>query len=302
MNRQRLISELKQGFMLKRIRAQEKAENNIKKLCENPEFNNLYTKYTKTKLDYLKSTYETENLMLKHDIEDLKAEMDILLKKLGVDKSILSPQYECSLCNDTGIAGGKICKCLNNALNKKISTMTSTQTDFKSFEESDDSLLDEIDKKAYEILKTWCKKYPDTTKTNINIIGGVGSGKTFMLECVAKEMLRQNCFVCYKTAFDINELARLYHIGKSYEFSDCINADILIIDDLGTEPILKNVTKEYLYNLINTRQINKKPTFISTNLSLDNILDRYDERIFSRLANKNLAINISLTSQDKRVK
>ncbi len=214
MNRQRLISELKQGFMLKRIRAQEKAENNIKKLCENPEFNNLYTKYTKTKLDYLKSTYETENLMLKHDIEDLKAEMDILLKKLGVDKSILSPQYECSLCNDTGIAGGKICKCLNNALNKKISTMTSTQTDFKSFEESDDSLLDEIDKKAYEILKTWCKKYPDTTKTNINIIGGVGSGKTFMLECVAKEMLRQNCFVCYKTAFDINELARLYQVGS----------------------------------------------------------------------------------------
>ena len=35
MNRQRLINELKQGFMLKRIRAQEKAENNIKKLCEN---------------------------------------------------------------------------------------------------------------------------------------------------------------------------------------------------------------------------------------------------------------------------
>ena len=74
-----------------------------------------------------------------------------------------------------------------------------------------------------------------------------------------------------------------------------------MIDDLGTEPILKNITKEYLYNLINVRQVNNKPTFITTNLSLDNILERYDDRIFSRLGNKNLATNIQLTSSDKRV-
>lgn len=302
MNRQKIINEIKQNFIMKRIRAQEEAENNIKNLCKDKTFNTLYTQYSQKKLDYLKSTYETENLMLKHDVEDLKIKIDQYLNQLGVDKSKLVPKYECKICNDTGIAGGRMCNCLSNALNLKISTLTSTQTDFKSFEDSNQTLLDETDKKAYEILKVWCEKYPNITKTNINIIGGVGSGKTFMLECVAKEMMRQNQFVCYKTAFDINELARLYHIGKSYEFSDCINADILIIDDLGTEPVLKNVTKEYLYNLINTRQINKKPTFISTNLSLSNILDRYDERIFSRLANKNLAINISLTSQDKRVK
>ena len=101
--------------------------------------------------------------------------------------------------------------------------------------------------------------------------------------------------------FELNELARLYHIGKSYEFSDCMKADVLLIDDLGTEPILKNVTKEYLYNLINVRQINNLPTIISTNLSEDDILSRYDERIFSRLANKNLSINLLLTSSDKRI-
>ena len=107
--------------------------------------------------------------------------------------------------------------------------------------------------------------------------------------------------MCYKTAFELNELARLYHIGKSYDFTDCLNADVLLIDDLGTEPVLKNVTKEYLYNLINIRQINNRATLISTNLSLDNIIERYDERIFSRLANKNLSATIQLFSKDKRI-
>ena len=117
-----------------------------------------------------------------------------------------------------------------------------------------------------------------------------------------KRIVKKGVVVIYKTAFEINELARLYHMGKSFDFSDCLNADVLLIDDLGTEPVLKNVTKEYLYNLINTRQINNKPTLISTNLSLDNILNRYDERIFSRLANKNLSTVIRLVSQDKRLK
>ena len=153
------------------------------------------------------------------------------------------------------------------------------------------NIMDENDIKASEWLKMWCAKFPNITKLNINIIGGAGTGKTFLLECVANEMINKNMVVCYKTAFELNELARLYHIGKSYAFGDCLNADILLIDDLGTEPILKNVTKEYLYNLINVRQINNKPTLITTNLSLDNILSRYDDRIFSRLGNKYKKVN-----------
>ena len=146
-----------------------------------------------------------------------------------------------------------------------------------------------------------CEKYPNVSKININIMGASGSGKTFLMECMANELVSSGQVVTFKTAFEINELARLYHMGKSYEFSDILKTDILFIDDLGTEPIIKNVTKEYLYNLINVRQMNNLPTIISTNLSEDDILSRYDERIFSRLANKNLSINLLLTSQDKRI-
>lgn len=59
-----------------------------------------------------------------------------------------------------------------------------------------------------------------------------------------------------------------------------IDCDLLIIDDLGTEPLYRNVSGEYLYTIINERKITKKHTLISTNLSLDDILNRYGERIF----------------------
>ena len=82
--------------------------------------------------------------------------------------------------------------------------------------------MDATDVKATSILKEWCKLYPNVNKININILGGAGSGKTFLLECVASELIKNGNVVCYKTAFELNELARLYHMGKSFEFSDFV--------------------------------------------------------------------------------
>lgn len=301
MNKQKLLANLKQNFMLKRIKAEEECEEFISKLCENKEFDELYSSQNKLQLQCLKTEIEEEKAKLNLQIKNLQEKIDKFLQTNNIDKKNLIPQYDCKICKDTGIYNGKICSCLLNELNKKISNMSSSQTEFKSFELQNKNIMDVNDIKASDWLKMWCSRYPNITKLNINIIGGAGSGKTFLLECVANEMINNNAIVCYKTAFELNELARLYHIGKSYEFGDCINADILLIDDLGTEPILKNVTKEYLYNLINVRQVNNRPTFITTNLSLDNILERYDDRIFSRLGNKNLSTNIQLTSKDKRI-
>ncbi len=302
MNKQKLLTSIKQSFMVKRYKAQEECENFIQNLRENSQFDELYVDLTKKQLELAKADLMEETLKLKHEVDDLKIKINNYLALNNIDQSKLTPKYDCKICNDTGVAGGRICKCLLNELNLQLSMRASSQSEFKSFVDMKKDFMDETDLKASEWLQTWCARYPNITKTNINIIGGAGCGKTFMLECVANELIKKGVIVCFKTAFEINELARMYHIGKSYEFSDCLNAEVLLIDDLGTEPVLKNVTKEYLYNLINTRQINNKPTLISTNLSLDNILERYDERIFSRIANKNLATVIQLVSADKRLK
>ena len=301
MNKQKIIKEIKQNFMIKRLRAQEECNEFINSLCKNEEFNNLYTTYSQKQLEYIKSSLNQENIELKYEVEDLKQKINKYLQAKNISPNELEPHYNCELCNDTGVVGGQICKCLLKELNTKISTLSSSQSKFKSFNQCNLEMMSENDIKAKELLQTWCQKFPKITKININIIGNAGSGKTFFLECIANTILEKNYNICYKTAFDMNEICRLYHIGQSNELYDMINADVLLIDDLGTEPILKNITIEYLYNIINQRQLNNKPTIISTNLSLENILDRYDERIFSRLNNKMLSINIKLDSADKRI-
>ena len=69
MNKRKIIDDVKQQFMLKRIKAHEKADDYIMSLRQNPEFDELYSTYAKTKLEYLKSKYEQENLTVKYDLQ-----------------------------------------------------------------------------------------------------------------------------------------------------------------------------------------------------------------------------------------
>ena len=80
-----------------------------------------------------------------------------------------------------------------------------------------------------------------------------------------------------------------------------LDVDVLFIDDLGTENIYRNVTAEYLFVVVNERIARGKQTFISTNLTLDAIRGRYDQRIFSRLMNKDLTFVYQLVGEDKRI-
>lgn len=64
---------------------------------------------------------------------------------------------------------------------------------------------------------------------------------------------------------------------------DLDQCDLLIIDDLGTEAITERV-KADLFTCLNNRDLLKKATLISTNLTLDELNRRYSERIFSRIS------------------
>ena len=108
------------------------------------------------------------------------------------------------------------------------------------------------------------------------------------------------------TAFGLNNTSLKYHTTfdntKSSILEPLLTCDVLVIDDLGTEPINKNVTLEYLYLVINERQLAGKPTIITTNLTPDGVINRYGERIFSRINNKLISLNIKLDGQDMRLK
>ena len=79
-------------------------------------------------------------------------------------------------------------------------------------------------------------------------------------------------------------------------------ADLLVIDDLGSEPRYRNVTCEYLLLVLEERSSRKLSTVITTNLSPDDIMRQYNERIYSRMCDKRGSLFLPFTGDDLRLK
>ena len=138
-----------------------------------------------------------------------------------------------------------------------------------------------------------CKKFIETFDSNHDnflFLGNTGVGKTFLANCIAKELLDKGYTVAYLTAFRLFDILEKYKFGKNNsdihdaanQFDYILNCELLIIDDLGTE--LSNAfTTSQLYLIINERLLSRKSTIISTNLSLDHLNSNYSERIYSRI-------------------
>ena len=117
--------------------------------------------------------------------------------------------------------------------------------------------------------------------------GNTGLGKTFLSSCIANELLKKDKTVLYQTASVMLDTIISYRFGKPNVSKDIydylLNVDLLIIDDLGTEGV-NNMKLVELFNILNSRLLNlNKKTIISTNLSLQNLFNTYDERIVSRI-------------------
>lgn len=117
-------------------------------------------------------------------------------------------------------------------------------------------------------------------------------GKTFMSNCIAKELLNRGKTVLYQTAPVLLESVIDYKMSKQKNsldniYKSVLEADLLIIDDLGTES-LNSMKLSELFTILNTRILNLNnkttKTIISTNLSIKDIFNNYEERIGSRIA------------------
>lgn len=141
-----------------------------------------------------------------------------------------------------------------------------------------------------EISLNFIKNFDNPDEKNLLFTGNTGLGKTFLSNCIAKEMLSNGKTVLYQTAPIMLDNIIDYRFGNSdfnSVYNNIINADLLIIDDLGAES-LNSFKLSELFNIINARLLFQgnhiTKTIISTNLNMNNLLDTYSERIFSRLA------------------
>jgi len=125
-------------------------------------------------------------------------------------------------------------------------------------------------------------------------------GKTFLLDCVGRRALERGKSVQKYTAYNIIDMM-LRAMRNRSEGVDLTSPELLIIDDLGTEPMIPSVTVEALFAAINERGNAGIATAVATNLTRGEILDIYGERIFSRLFSQRQFSVIELRGQDLRL-
>lgn len=246
----------------------------------------------------LNGAKESDLHALQSENKNLLRKRENILLKLNLPENYLSV-YNCYDCKDTGYVENNRCKCFTQKLIEKYYDMSNLKNivrkeNFDTFDmryykdektDNNKSAL-ELIKKAYEKSLQFVNNF-DNGPANLLFYGKTGLGKTFLCNCIAKEILDKGKTVLYATApqlFKILESIRFSKNESDYknEYNEMIfNADLLIIDDLGTEFATLPLQSE-LFNIINTRMLAQNPVIISTNFFPQDLREQYTDRIVSR--------------------
>ena len=235
----------------------------------------------------------------------LKIHQIELLTSHSLPADYLEMQYHCDKCKDTGYVENEKCNCFKQAVADLMYSGSNireilTHENFSKFSFSyySDEVVDESlglsPLSNMQKVVAGCKNFIKHFKQNhdnLLLLGNTGVGKTFLANCIAKELLDLGFTVIYLTAFRLFDILEKNKFSKdeesaraaSNQFDYILDCDLLIIDDLGTE-LNNSFTNSQLYLIINERLLRQKSTIISTNLSLTNINTIYGERVFSRIA------------------
>ena len=292
-----------------RIQAEERAkrEERVEEVYQKiPELKTLNLASGKLALEsYLSIREKNDSKLLdslSENIEKLKAKKVRLLRKYGFSDDYMELRCRCDLCKDTGFVDGKKCRCFNDKVRKLLYEKSNIQKilerenfgtfSYKYFD--DEHIEKEIGttvRKYMEDIVGFCKDFVDNFPSkheNIIFIGNTGVGKTFLSNCITKELIDRYYSAIYLSAAELFEyLARAKMEDDMFakEINEHIlEDDVLIIDDLGTE-LVNTFTSTQLFYIINHRINTEKSTIISTNLSIKLLRDNYSDRIVSRLLN-----------------
>lgn len=246
----------------------------------------------------------------------LTADIREKLTAAGFPPDYLAPVYRCPVCKDTGKVGELIrepCKCLKKAyqikLREEIGLKSDRQETFENFDLSifPDDLLpgrnysqrQQMDI-ARDDCQEWANHFPEAEPRNLLLTGKSGLGKTFLLHAIAERLIERDVNVMIISAYKMLEIVRKAYFSNEETADEIADAEVLMIDDLGSEPLMQNVTVEQLFNLLNERQNKGLSTIISTNLTMPEFKERYTERIASRLRERTYWKVITLEGKDIR--
>jgi putative DNA replication protein len=155
------------------------------------------------------------------------------------------------------------------------------------------------EKKIKQRLEYYCNHFKEAQKNGLGLYlcGEVGTGKSFYSICVFNELLK-NDFKVYRTTLNgiyqriQSTFSNFNNLTEEQVFKDLLEADLIILDDLGKENISETWGKSKLYSIFNFFYEKEKCIIISTNLESEQIsnfmdtqgndalIDRFREKLY----------------------
>ncbi len=307
---QTFIQEILRDYEEKRNKARSSKEKRLQEVYERvPRIQKIDEELQKTGISIskalIKGVDDPEKTIesFKQSLDKLKQERAILLTENNIPLQYLHDNFDCNECNDTGfVSSGQKCRCFKQQLITKAYNMSNLarvlkKENFQSFnldlfsDQPFDGQVLTPKQNMMDILNVsegFVFNFDEDNEDNLLFYGETGLGKTFLTNCIAKALLDRGKIVIYQTSFKLLEILeelRFKNNNDKEKYNLLFDADLLIIDDLGTE-MTNTFTNSEIFNIINSRLLSNKKTIVSTNLSPKEMMDRYDDRIFSRLFSK----------------
>lgn len=229
---------------------------------------------------------------LARSLRDLQLKKETFLLEKGYPADYLKPVCDCPDCQDTGYIGQKKCHCFEKKIIELLyhqsnlaGTLSRENFDTLSYAWFQEPALSDY-KKAVEISRQFVASF-DESKRNLLFMGTVGTGKTFLANCIAKALIDTCHSVIYFSAMELFNTFAKYAFDKDKKTlenfcNDLYHCDLVIVDDLGTEMESSFVTS-YFFSFLNGRGQLGKSTLITTNLGLKELNQKYSDRICSRI-------------------
>ena len=298
--REKAVNEIKR----RKKEAEEKRIRIIDDLRKDGYFDKLYREINALKWDYIKTPQTQKRAETEEKISAKENEINKYIKEKGVPYDIFEMPVLCNKCNDGGTVNGKICECVEKIRKEIMLNENPMLRNYPTgFDKTDFSYYGKNEKE-----KRTCAEYIEKSlksgKKIFIFAGKTGTGKTYFAGTFIRALIESGKDARAISAIKLNKELLEYHCAplerKKELWETITEADAILIDDLGAEQVLNNVTIPYILEMLTERTENKV-TVITTNLSPVELEKRYGQRIVSRLLDKKLSVGIEFGGEDLRI-